>query len=311
MVVYVLNYQGKPLMPCSPSKARKLLKSGKAIVKRRTPFTIRLINPCANRVQKVVAGMDTGAKVIGTAAIANGKSLYQAETNLRSKEIKGKMDQRRMYRRNRRSRKTAYRKARFLNRKNSTKLERLPPSVKHIIHAHLREKKIVESILPISHWIVETASFDIHKITNPDIKNEDYQNGRQKDFYNLKAYILSRDGYICQQCNGKIKNEILHVHHIVFRSHGGTNSPDNLVVLCENCHDKIHKNANPEKESLKLRKKVQKHTASATKVSIVKAQIQKLFGDFEETFGYITKFNRESQNLTKDHHIDALIIAAQ
>jgi len=30
MLVYVLNKHGKPLMPCKPSKARKLLKQGKA-----------------------------------------------------------------------------------------------------------------------------------------------------------------------------------------------------------------------------------------------------------------------------------------
>lgn len=34
MVVYVLNKHGKPLMPCSPCKARKLLKQGKAKVKK-------------------------------------------------------------------------------------------------------------------------------------------------------------------------------------------------------------------------------------------------------------------------------------
>lgn len=42
MPVYVLNKHGHPLMPCSPAKARHLLKEGKAIVKKRTPFTIQL-----------------------------------------------------------------------------------------------------------------------------------------------------------------------------------------------------------------------------------------------------------------------------
>ena len=41
--VYVLNKHGRPLMPCSPAKARHLLKDGKAVVKHRTPFTIQLV----------------------------------------------------------------------------------------------------------------------------------------------------------------------------------------------------------------------------------------------------------------------------
>ena len=40
--VYVINKHGRPLMPCSPAKARHLLDAGKAKVKKRTPFTIQL-----------------------------------------------------------------------------------------------------------------------------------------------------------------------------------------------------------------------------------------------------------------------------
>ena len=42
-VVYVLTPDGTPLMPCSCAIARLLLKDGKAKVKRRTPFTIKLL----------------------------------------------------------------------------------------------------------------------------------------------------------------------------------------------------------------------------------------------------------------------------
>ena len=41
--VYVLNKHGEPLMPCSPGKARLLLKQQKACVVKRTPFTIKLL----------------------------------------------------------------------------------------------------------------------------------------------------------------------------------------------------------------------------------------------------------------------------
>lgn len=36
--VYVINKHGRPLMPCSPAKARHLLDEGKAKVKKRTPL---------------------------------------------------------------------------------------------------------------------------------------------------------------------------------------------------------------------------------------------------------------------------------
>ena len=41
--VYVINKHGRPLMPCSPAKARHLLDDGKAKVKKRTPLTIQLL----------------------------------------------------------------------------------------------------------------------------------------------------------------------------------------------------------------------------------------------------------------------------
>ena len=314
MVVYILNCQGKPLMPCSPSKARKLLKSGKAKVASKAPFTLQLLYPCANRVQEVIAGMDSGSKVIGIAAISNGNVLYQCETILRGEEIKKKMDQRRMYRRNRRGRKLRYRKPRFLNRKASTRIDRLPPSTKHKIVAHLREKKSLESILPISKWFVETVGFDIHKISNPTVSKKHgwtYQKGQKLGYYNTKAFVLNRDNYTCQQCK-KHKDELkLHVHHVKFRSNGGTDAPTNLVTLCESCHNKLHDSPNAQEKSFKLQKKVQKQTKHATEVSILRSQLLKKFGSIEETFGYITKFNREEQKLPKTHYNDAVCIASQ
>ena len=43
MLVYILNNQGKSLMPCKPQKARKLLKQNKAKVIKKEPFTIQLL----------------------------------------------------------------------------------------------------------------------------------------------------------------------------------------------------------------------------------------------------------------------------
>ena len=302
MCVYVINKNGNPLMPCKPAKAKHLLKAGKAKVIKRTPFTIKLLWDCEENTQEVVAGMDTGSKTIGCAATANGKVVYQSEVQIRQ-DVSKKMEQRRMYRRIRRSRKTRYRKARWQNRASMRKEGRLAPSITSKVDSHLREKKFVESILPVSCWKVEIASFDIHKISNPDVKRWDYQKGNQKGFYNVKAYVLHRDGYQCQKC--KTKKGKLHVHHVVFRSNGGTDSPENLIVLCSDCHEKLH---NGEFEIKGARSK----TKHATEIGIVKSQLRKRFGDFEETFGYETKFKREQiLQLPKSHHFDAVAICCE
>ncbi|MGO2324432.1 RRXRR domain-containing protein, partial [Vibrio casei] len=162
MLAYVLNKHGKPLMPCKAAKARKLLKNGMAKVIKRAPFTIKLLYGSSGHTQHVVAGMDTGSKYIGCAAIANGKVIYQSEVALRT-DVSKKMQQRASMR----------------------KKGRLAPSLKSKLDSHLREKKQVEAILPISHWKVETASFDIHKITNPIVTGAGYQQG----YYNVKAYV--------------------------------------------------------------------------------------------------------------------------
>ena len=60
--VFVLNMRGKPLMPCSPAKARHMLKAGKAVVVRRTPFTIKLTIATGETKQDVTLGVDADRK---------------------------------------------------------------------------------------------------------------------------------------------------------------------------------------------------------------------------------------------------------
>lgn len=301
MLVYVLNHHGKPLMPCSPAKARRLLKASKAKVVRRDPFTIKLLFGSSGYVQDVTAGVDTGSKTIGAAVIANSKVVYQAEIVLRN-DVSGKMQQRAMYRRNRRGRKTRYRPARFNNRATMRADGRLAPSIRSKVESHLRERNFVESILPVRFWNVELASFDIHKITNPDVVGVAYQEGSRKGFYNIKAYVLNRDDYKCQSGQKCKHSPKLHVHHKVFRSQGGGDQPTNLITLCETCHDDLHAG----KFSLKTKRSTTKH---ATEVGIIKGAIQRIWASFTATFGYETKWKREQcLGWTKSHTNDAVAI---
>lgn len=299
MLVYVVNQNNQPLMPTKSVIARLLLKDKKAKVIKKVPFTIKLLYDSTGYIQEVVGGIDTGSRFIGSAAIANGKVIYQSEIQIRQ-DISDKMQQRKMYRRARRNRKTRYRKARWLNRSSMKKDNRLAPSIKSKIDSHLREKKFIESILPIMKWNIEFASFDIHKITNSEVYGIDYQLGQQKDFYNVKAFVLFRDNYSCQKC--KCTKAKLHVHHIKFRSQGGTNTPDNLITLCESCHSKLHNN----EFTIIAKSSKTKH---ATEISIIKSQLIKQFEDCNIIYGYETKFKREQNlKLPKEHYYDAVSI---
>ena len=301
MFVFVLNRHKQPLMPCSPAKARRLLWDGKAKVVRRTPFTIQLLYGASGYTQAVVAGMDTGSTTIGSAAIANGQILYQAETTLRT-DVSKKMRQRATYRRTRRGRKTRYRPARWQNRASMRRVDRLAPSIRSKVESHLRERRLVESLLPVTQWHVELASFDIHKITTPDVEGIGYQEGAQKGFYNLKAYVLSRDKYTCRSGRPGTHAAQLHVHHIVFRSAGGSNTPANLVTLCETCHGALHAGV----FVLKGKRSPTKH---ATEVGMVKAALAKSAWNFTPTYGYETKWKREQcLGWAKSHAADAVAI---
>lgn len=304
MLVYVLSKNGNALMPCSPSNARRLLNEGKAKVISRLPFTIKLLYGSSGYKQAITLSVDSGSKVIGIAATGNGKTFYASEVKTRT-DVHTKISQRASYRRTRRSRKLRYRKARFSNRKRIDGW--ITPTMRSKVGSHLREINFVKSILPITRTVIETASFDIHKIMNPDVTGDKYQEGRQKDFYNVKQFILSRDNHCCQKCLGKKRDDKLHVHHVIFRSNGGTNSPDNLITLCKTCHDTLHLHENAQKESLKLQKKQKITTLDAVQVSTIGVYLKKSLV-FEETFGYETKFKRETLGLKKDHYIDAICI---
>ena len=312
-MVYVISKDGQPLMPTTRyGKVRRLLKSKQAKVINRCPFTIKLLYETTSFVQETNLGVDTGSKHAGFAVYSNDKILYQSQLELRD-DIKSKMDDRRGHRRFRRQRKTRYRKPRFLNRKNSTKLNRLSPSIKSKINSHIKEIEYIKSILPVTNLILEVAQFDTHLLKNPMLANEKikhwgYQKGTLYGFANIKAYVLNRDKYTCQHC--KTKNGTLHVHHIIYRSNGGSDEETNLITLCESCHKKLHKGELSRFES-KLVGKRKPNLRYATQMSIVRSQLLKYYVNAIETYGYITKENRQNLGLPKDHYIDACVIASQ
>src|SRR5207245_7705026 len=116
MFVYILNCHGQPLMTCQPRKARLLLKEGKAKVVKMVPFTLKLLHGSSGYKQEVSLGVDAGTQHIGVSATTEQRVLFEAEVKPRT-DIQELLATRRQFRQARRSRKTRYRKARFLNRK--------------------------------------------------------------------------------------------------------------------------------------------------------------------------------------------------
>lgn len=304
-MVYVLNTDKQPLMPCKEAKARKLLRSNRAKIIKYQPFTIQLLFDCEDQTQPITLGVDAGSKHIGLSATTETQELYSAEIELRN-DITKLLATRKEIRRTRRSR-LRYRPARFNNRVHSKHKGWLAPSVEHKIHTHLRVVKDIHKILPITKIIVETASFDIQKIKNPDISGKEYQQGEQLGFWNVREYVLFRDGHTCQCCKGKSKDKILNVHHIESRKTGG-NAPNNLITLCETCHTGYHNG------TVKLPKTIRRGMSfkNTTFMGIMRwafyNKLKDIYPDVHMTYGYITKNIRIQNNLPKEKYIDTRCI---
>ena len=307
-MVYVLNKDGQPIMPTqNHAKVRVLLKNNKARVINRCPFTIQLLYECDNQTQPVSLGIDAGSKHIGISATTESKVLYEADVELRN-DIVDLLSTRHEARRTRRNRKTRYRKPRFNNRVSTKKQGWLAPSIKQKIQSHLTVVDKVNKILPVSKTTVEVASFDIQKIKNPDVEGTDYQQGEQLGFWNIREYVLFRDGHVCQCCKGKSKDKILNVHHIESRKIGG-DAPNNLITLCETCHKGYHKGKIKFPKEIKRGMKFKDATFMGIMRWAFYNKLKELYPNVSLTYGYITKNTRIVNGLSKEHFIDARCIS--
>ena len=303
-MVYVISQTGKALMPTTRhGKVKHLLHEGYARVVRYEPFTIQLLYDNTEYTQPITLGVDSGTTHVGLSATTDSNELFAAEVNLR-RDIPKLLVSRKEARRTRRNRKTRYRSPRFDNRRRPYGW--LAPSVEQAVQSHLSLIRKVYSFLPVTNTVIEVAQFDTQLLKNPDIQGEQYQQGEQMGFWNIREYVLFRDGHTCQHCHGKSKDKVLNVHHIESRQTGG-DAPNNLITLCETCHKAYHRGA--------LRLKVRRGASlrDAALMSIMRWTVynraKEEFGNVRLTYGYITKHTRIRNGLEKSHTVDARCIS--
>ena len=309
MYIYVQAQDGTPLMPTTRAgKVRRMLRDGRAVIISHTPFTVRLTYGTTHYKQPISLGVDAGSVHVGLSATTEKRELFAAEIELRT-DIVGKLSTRREARRTRRGKRSMrYRAPRFDNRRRPEGW--LAPSVRQKVASHVKAVRDVMRILPVTDVTVEVAQFDTQWLKDPSLTGTDYQHGPQFGFWNVREYVLARDGHKCVHCHGKSKDPILNVHHIESRKTGG-DSPDNLVTLCESCHDAYHKGD--------IELNIKRASASLRDAAFMSVMRWYVYNDLKSaldvpvnlTYGYVTKHLRIGNRLEKSHIVDARCISGR
>lgn len=156
--VSVLNPDNSPAMPTKASRARRWLKTGKAVIVHNdlNVFCIRLVTePSDSVVQDVVLGIDPGSMFTGASVQTSKTTLFKGHLALPRKAIAKKMESRKLLRRARRGRRInrnldfklrAHREKRFSNRCQ----HKIAPSIKANKLMELRVTKELFKLFPIS-----------------------------------------------------------------------------------------------------------------------------------------------------------------
>lgn len=315
--VFVISSTKKPLMPCRPARARKLLTAGRAAVYRLHPFTIILLDREDGETQPLEIKVDPGSKTTGIALVGHFEQqgavvLFGANLTHRGQVIKNNLESRRSLRRGRRGRKTRYRQARFLNRTRPAGW--LPPSVESRVRNVESVAAKLATRCSITEASVELVKFDTQQLVNPEISGTEYQQGELAG-YEVREYLLEKWNRTCAYCGAQ--NVPLQVEHIHPKAAGGSDRVSNLTLACQPCNQR--KGSRPVEEFLKgkpdLLRKIKAHAKAPLKdAAAVNSARWTLINRLSATWpvasgsGGRTKFNRTRQGYRKDHWIDAACV---
>ena len=341
-MVFVLSKHKKKLNMCTNAKARVLLKKGYAIVHKIYPFTIRLKIDLENtNLKEYKIKIDPGSSKTGFSIIDNQNNVnLLVELEHRGKLIVDNLKKRNDVRRNRRTRETRYRKCKFINHylkkgskyKQTTSREQgwLPPSIKSIEQNIINLIKKYKKLCNITSISMESVKFDTQLMENPDISGVEYQQGTLYG-YEVKEYLLEKYGHKCQYCDGKTKDNVLQIEHMVSKKNGGSNSIKNLSLACNTCNKeknslnldqwltKLKDSRKTELNKTRIKRieeilkgKIHIHKRYAAWVSsyrwVLVNDLKKLFEKIELSSGGRTKYNRINKKLPKEHYYDALCV---
>ncbi|HAG81269.1 MAG TPA: HNH endonuclease, partial [Cyanobacteria bacterium UBA12227] len=311
--VFVVDTNRKPLTPCKPSIARKLLTVGKAKVFRLYPFTIILNKEVVDTPEPLTLKIDPGSKVTGLAILLDSNLIWVESKSNRGQSIKASLESRRALRRGRRNRHTRYRQARFLNRTRSKGW--LAPSLQHRVKTTITWVNRLLRCSPIKVVFQELVRFDLQQIENPEISGVEYQQGELAG-YEVREYLLNKWDRKCAYCGAK--NVPLQIEHIYPKAKGGSNRISNLCLACEPCN--IRKGTKDIKVFLAKKPDVLKRVLAQAKhplkdAAAVNSTRWTLFNQLKETgreistgSGGLTKFNRTRLELPKTHFFDAACV---
>ena len=315
MMVAVLSSTGKKLMPTTCYRARKLLKKGKAVIERYEPFTIQLTQRKDGDTQPMEYCCDTGYQHIGI-SIKSAKHEYVGVQIDTLPDEKQRHQKQKTYRRTRRNKKTRYRKPRFDNRKFTKPEGWLAPSIEHKKQIHLDWFDKYMAVMPITSATFEMGDFDTQVLRareegTPIPHGTDYQHGEQYGLDDVRDAVFERDGHKCVLCGRGInEGAVLVVHHLVYRSNGGTDRMKNLITLCTDCHTPANHKPGGLLYGLADKIKVPSFKG-ATFMTAVRWQmlnaIREKYPDLElnVTYGSRTKEARRQLHIRKSHINDA------
>ncbi len=309
-MVFVLNKNKEPLNPCHPAKARKLLKQGRAVIHKKYPFTIRLkeLRQPTTKTQYRLK-IDYGSRYTGLAILKNDtEAIWLAVLHHRT-DIKKKLDDRRAYRRRRRSKNLRYRQKRFDNRNRPKGW--LPPSLMSRVDNIKTWLSRLSKLCPLTHISYENVKFDTQLMRNPEISGIEYQQGTLKG-YEVREYLLEKFNRKCVYCNRT--NIPLEIEHIIPKSRGGTDRMDNLAIACRACNQSKDNKTAKEFGYPDIQKQAKKTLKDS---AIINATRWKIYETLLSTdlpvecgTGARTKLNRTMLNLPKTHYYDACSIGA-
>jgi len=316
-MVFVLDKQKKPLMPCTPRRARLLLARKRAVVHRLNPFTIRLKDRSVQQstLQPVVLKIDPGSKTTGLAlarveTIAEGEvhhALHLAELVHRGEEVRDLLRKRAGYRRRRRSTNLRYRPARFLNRRRPQGW--LPPSLRSRLGNILTWASRYQCWVPLVRVDVERVKFDTQLLHNPEVSGIHYQRGELMG-WEIRAYVLEKFGRRCAYC-GRTETAF-ELDHLQPRSRGGSNRVSNLALACHACNTaKADRTAaefgHPEVEAQASNPLKDAAAMNATRYALCD-KLRVLGVPITTWSGGRTRWNRDRFGIAKAHCLDALCV---